>query len=171
MALEQIIFWSLILVAGFSAIMVVVSRSPITSALYLILNFFCLGGFYLTLNAQFIAIVHIIVYAGAIMVLFLFVIMLLNLGDESKLRERIDWKTYISISISVAFFVELYYILMIQTPIPVTKLHINSAEVGTVEYLGKVLYTQFIFPFELTSILLIAAIIGAIILAKKKFTI
>ncbi|MDA0986843.1 MAG: NADH-quinone oxidoreductase subunit J [Bacteroidetes bacterium] len=169
MTFEEIVFWSLVLVSGFAALMVVISRSPIASALYLILNFFCLAGLYLTLNAQFIAVVHIIVYAGAIMVLFLFVIMLLNLQDETKLRERMNWKSFAAIALSILFLIELFYIFIIKTPTPKIPIHPSSKEIGTVEYLGKILFTEFLFPFELTSILLIAAIIGAVVLAKKKF--
>ena len=100
---EQIITYSLFLVAVISAVMVIVSRNPINSALYLVLNFFTLGGLYLTLNAQFIAMVHILVYAGAIMVLFLFVIMLLNLGDEKQFVEKLNKKNFVGIFLSIAF--------------------------------------------------------------------
>ncbi|MEK7819049.1 MAG: NADH-quinone oxidoreductase subunit J [Bacteroidota bacterium] len=165
---EQIITYSLFLVAVISAVMVIVSRNPINSALYLVLNFFTLGGLYLTLNAQFIAMVHILVYAGAIMVLFLFVIMLLNLGDEKQFVEKLNKKNFVGIFLSIAFFAELVYIFAFLSPSGAKALSLNSVEIGTVEYLGKILFTSYVFPFEITSFLLLASIIGAVILAKKK---
>ncbi|HCA81511.1 MAG TPA: NADH-quinone oxidoreductase subunit J, partial [Bacteroidetes bacterium] len=92
MNLETVLFYFLGAISIGSALMMVTRRSPVIAALYLILNFFALGGLYLTLHAQFIAFIQILVYAGAIMVLFLFVIMLLNLGDEKKMTEKISYK-------------------------------------------------------------------------------
>ena len=168
MQLEQIITYSIVLVTIVSAVMVIVSRNPVTSALYLILNFFCLGGIYLSLNAQFIAMIHILVYAGAIMVLFLFVIMLLNLKDEKKLTEKLSIKSFISIFLSLAFFGQLFYIFNFLSPSGATILASDSENIGTVEYLGKILFTHYAFPFEVTSFILLVAIIGVVILAKKK---
>ncbi len=168
MTFEQGVFYFLATVSAFSAVMMLLQRNPVNSALYLILNFFCLGGLYLTLNAQFIAVAHIIVYAGAIMVLFVFVIMLLNLGDDTRLREHLGLRMYLGIAFSVALLVELLYILGFSSANNFVQQSPLAAEMGTVEYIGKVLFTKFLFPFEVTSILLLAAIIGAVILAKKK---
>lgn len=168
MTFEQGVFYFLATVSAFSAVMMLLQRNPVNSALYLILNFFCLGGLYLTLNAQFIAVAHIIVYAGAIMVLFVFVIMLLNLGDDKRLREHLGLRMYLGIAFSVALLVELLYILGFSSANNFVQQSPLAAEMGTVEYIGKVLFTKFLFPFEVTSILLLAAIIGAVILAKKK---
>ena len=168
MTFEQVVFFSLAAVAVFSAVMMLLQRNPVNSALFLILNFFSLGGLYLTLHAQFIAMVHILVYAGAIMVLFLFVIMLLNLGDGRRLRETLTVKSYLSIGLSVCLFAELLYIFGFSNASQFTAQAPNAFEMGTVEYIGKVLFTRFLFPFEMTSFLLLAAIIGAVILAKKK---
>ena len=107
MTFAQVVFFVLAAVAAFSAVMVILQRNPVNSALYLILNFFCLSGLYLTLNAQFIAMVQVLVYAGAIMVLFLFVIMLLNLGDDKRLREHLGGRTYLGIGFSVGLVLEL----------------------------------------------------------------
>ncbi len=167
MTFEQGMFYSLAGITVFSAVMMLLQRNPVNSALYLILNFFCLGGLYLTLNAQFIAMVHILVYAGAIMVLFLFVIMLLNLGDEKRLIEHLGLRVYFGIAFSMGLLVELLYIFGFNSP-AATQLSPASVEMGTVEYIGKVLFTKFLFPFEITSFLLLAAIIGAVLLAKKK---
>ena len=170
MTFEQVAFFLLAVVAAFSSVIMILQRNPVNSALYLILNFFCLGGLYLTLNAQFIAMVQVLVYAGAIMVLFLFVIMLLNLGDDKRLREHLGVRTYVGIGFSVALVLEMLYIFAFRSGNSLTQQSGNAAEMGTVEYIGKVLFTKFLFPFEVTSLLLLAAIVGAVILAKKKIT-
>ncbi len=170
MTFEQVVFFVLAAVAAFAAVMVILQRNPVNSALYLILNFFCLSGLYLTLNAQFIAMVQVLVYAGAIMVLFLFVIMLLNLGDDKRLREHLGVRTYLGIGFSVGLVLELLYIFVYHSGNTMIQQSSNSVEIGTVEYIGKVLFSKFIFPFEITSLLLLAAIVGAVILAKKKLT-
>lgn len=168
MTFEQGMFYSLAAITVFSAVMMLLQRNPVNSALFLILNFFCLGGLYLTLNAQFIAMVHILVYAGAIMVLFLFVIMLLNLGDDKRLIEHMGIRMYFGIAGSVGLLAELLYIFGFGDTMNSGQLSPASVEMGTVEYIGKVLFTKFLFPFEITSFLLLAAIIGAVLLAKKK---
>ena len=152
-----------------SAILMITRRSPINSALFLIVNFFCVSAIYLILRAQFIAIIQILVYAGAIMVLFLFVIMLLNLTDESKLTENISYKKLTAIILTVLLFAVLgittYFAFLTKFP----GISSNAENLGTVESIGKELYTNYSFPFEVVSFILIAAIVGAIVLAKKKF--
>jgi NADH-quinone oxidoreductase subunit J len=170
MTFEQVVFYFLAGITAFSAVMMLLQRNPVNSALYLILNFFCLGGLYLTLNAQFIALVHILVYAGAIMVLFLFVIMLLNLGDDKRLTEHLGLRMYLGIAFSAGLLIELLYIFGFSASTAAAELSPSSVEMGTVEYIGKVLFTKFLFPFEITSFLLLIAIIGAVLLAKKKIT-
>ena len=166
--LESVVFYVLAIGAICSAIMVVTRRNPVLSALYLIVNFFCLAALYLTLRAQFIAVIQIIVYAGAIMVLFLFVIMLLNLGDERRLTEGMSWKKAIGAALSLGLLMEIIYILMNPGQnLPAGDIQ-RSLEVGTVENIGMQLFTRFLFPFEVTSVLLTTAIVGAVILAKKK---
>lgn len=168
MTLETILFYTLSVVSVGSALMMVTRRSPVMSALYLILNFFSLAGLYLTLHAQFIAVIQILVYAGAIMVLFLFVIMLLNLGDEKKLTEKISYKKITAAGLSFGLLMELLYSVGVaNSDLPLTRIE-RATEIGTVEYVGRALFTDFLFPFEITSILLLAAIIGAVVLAKKK---
>lgn len=167
MTLEEILFYILSSGGIVSALLVVTRRNPIISALYLIVNFFCLAGLYLTLHAQFIAVVQILVYAGAIMVLFVFVILLLNLGDERHLKDAFSWKKVVAGTLSVGVLMELIYIFMIQTNTPTIDM-VRATDVGTVEAIGRVLFTRFLFPFEVTSLLLTAAIVGAIVLAKKK---
>ncbi len=162
------VFCVLAAISAASAVLMIVQRNPVNSALYLILNFFTLAALYLTLKAQFIAIVQVLVYAGAIMVLFLFVIMLLNLGDDKRLREHLTPKAYIAIGLVVALLGELVFIFSKSRADSVIALAPNAGQMGTVEFLGQVLYTKFLFPFEMTSFLLLAAIIGAVVLAKKK---
>ena len=168
MTVESVAFYLLSAVSVVSALLVVTRRNPVMSVLCLILNFFCLAGLYLTLRAQFIAVIQIIVYAGAIMVLFLFVIMLLNLGDERRLTEGMNIKKIVAGGLTLALLSEIVYILAGFSggrPMAISPL---SANIGTVENIGTQLYTRFLFPFEITSLLLTAAIVGAIVLAKKK---
>ncbi|MBI4418422.1 MAG: NADH-quinone oxidoreductase subunit J [Ignavibacteriales bacterium] len=148
--------------------MVITRRSPVLAVLYLILNFFSLAGLYLTLQAQFIAVIQILVYAGAIMVLFLFVIMLLNLRDEERLTEKISVRKMIGVGLSAAVLLQVLYVLGFSgSDLPVRDVA-RAEELGSVESIGKALFTDFLFPFEVTSIVLIVAIVGAVILAKKK---
>ncbi len=168
MTLESVLFYVLGSVAVGSALLVVTRRNPVMSVLCLILNFFCLAGLYLTLRAQFIAVIQIIVYAGAIMVLFLFVIMLLNLGDERKLTDGLSWKKILTGGMAFALLAEVTVILTGYANPAVVPLSARAEEVGTVEFIGTQLFTKFQFPFEVTSLLLTAAIVGAVVLAKKK---
>jgi NADH-quinone oxidoreductase subunit J len=166
--IESFLFYFLGAVSVGSALMMVTRRSPVIAALYLILNFFALGGLYLSLHAQFIAFIQILVYAGAIMVLFLFVIMLLNLGDSKALQDKISYKKIIAAGLSFGVLMELLYVLGVaKSGLPPSQFE-KTTEIGTVEYIGMQLFTKFLFPFEVTSILLLAAIVGAVILAKKK---
>ncbi len=167
MTVEEFLFYCFAAGGIVSALLMISRRNPIISALWLITNFFCLAGLYLTLHAQFIAIIQILVYAGAIMVLFVFVIMLLNLGDEEKLRERFSWRKVAAGGIGSGLVMELIYIFSTHS----NKSSMDPAlatNVGTVESIGRQVFTRFLFPFEVTSLLLTAAIVGAIVLAKKK---
>ena len=168
MTLESLTFYVLAAVAVVSALLVVTRRNPVMSALFLIVNFFCLAGLYLSLHAQFIAVIQILVYAGAIMVLFVFVIMLLNLGDETRLSERISWKKIVAVGFCSALLMEFIYILGFSGASHGVVNTARAVEIGTVEYIGSQLFTRFLFPFEVTSLILTAAIVGAIVLAKRK---
>ncbi len=168
MNFETVFFFILSAVMVGSAIMVITRKSPVLSVLYLILNFFALAGIYLTLHAQFIAVIQIIVYAGAIMVLFLFVIMLLNLGDERLLSDKISIRKMAGIGLSVGVLLELIYFVGYSDPGSPEKNLERAIEIGTAEGIGRELFSTFLFPFEITSVILIAAIVGAVILAKRK---
>jgi NADH-quinone oxidoreductase subunit J len=166
----EVIFFFIIAVSAIaSAILMVTQRNPIKGVLFLIVNFFCLALIYLILHAQFIAIIQILVYAGAIMVLFLFVIMLLNLRDESKLTEKMNYNKTIAYILSGVVLLEIMIGLGLPFGAGSSSMHSRAIEIGTVESIGKSLYTEFILPFEITSMLLLAAIVGVIVLAKKKF--
>ena len=166
MTLEGILFYIFASGGVVSALLVVTRRNPIIAAIYIIVNFFCLAGIYLTLHAQFIAVVQILVYAGAIMVLFVFVIMLLNLGDERSLRDGFSWKKVVAGGFGFGVLMELIYIFIMPNGAQTIEMT-RATDIGTVEAIGRVLFTQFLFPFEVTSLLLTAAIVGAIVLAKK----
>lgn len=167
---EIILFILFAFIAAFSAVMVIVRRNPIISALFLILNFGALAGIYLLLNAQFIAVVQIIVYAGAIMVLFLFVIMLLKPEHEKRFFELNAKMKYAALIIGALIFLQTIYILLAGNTMNGSPRDINkSIEVGTVERIGTELYTTYVLPFEAVGFLLLAAAIGALVLAKKKF--
>jgi len=168
MDFPSIMFSVLAAFAVVSALLVVTRRNPVMSALFLIMNFFCLAGLYLTLHAQFIAVIQILVYAGAIMVLFVFVIMLLNLGDERKLSEGISWRKLVAVGMCSALLLEFIYILGFAESSSAPLNAAKALEIGTVEFIGSQLFTRFLFPFEIASLILTAAIVGAIVLAKRK---
>ncbi|MBL8017412.1 MAG: NADH-quinone oxidoreductase subunit J [Ignavibacteria bacterium] len=166
---ENIMILLFAILALGSAIMMITRRSPITSALYLVVNFFAISGIYLMLRSQFVAIIQILVYAGAIMVLFLFVIMLLNLSGEKKLTENLTYKKLSAIILALLLFCSLGITTFFAFMGKFKTLHQNAEVMGTIQSVGKELYTTYSFPFELVSFVLLAAIVGAIVLAQKKF--
>ena len=168
MSVEIIFFFLIAAVAIVSAVMMITRRNPVKSVLFLIVNFFCIAVVYLILHAQFIAIIQILVYAGAIMVLFLFVIMLLNLGDETLLTEKTTFKYWIAMILAGTVLIELAMGVRASVVGSPTSMHSAAMQIGTVEFVGRSLYTDFLFPFEVTSLILLAAMVGVIVLAKKK---
>lgn len=162
--ITQWLFGILSFLAIMFALMVVFTRNPVNSVLYLVLTFFCIAGHYLLLNAQFLAIVHIVVYAGAIMVLFLFIIMLMNLDADTEPQKHIGTRFIAGIVGGVLLFV-MVGALRGAEQIQLTQ--IGSSQIGMVKNLGKVLFSEFLFPFEIASILLLAALVGAIMIGKR----
>lgn len=146
----------------------VLQRNPVMSAIYLIANFFCIAALYLMLRAQFLAVIQIIVYAGAIMVLVVFVIMLLNLGDEEQLTEKVGAKKIVGALLAAAFLMQLLYLFGFMGDGEGRGFHPDAADLGTVQRIGSEMFERFIVPFEVTGMLLLAAIVGAVILAKKR---
>ena len=172
MTIETIFFVILALTAIASAILLVTRVNPMHSALLLIVNFVALAGVYLTLHAQFVAIMQVLVYAGAIMVLVLFVIMLRNLQDEARRHDKRAWRQYSGAGLAVAVLAVLIPLLGGSgsfTTEALARAHPDPAALGTVENIGAVLFRDFLFPFEMASLLLLAAIVGAVVLAKKRF--
>ncbi len=156
------LFYFLSFLAVLSAIMVVFSKSPVHSVLYLIITFFCIGGHYVLLNAQFLAVVHIIVYAGAIMVLFLYVLMLLNLNKESEPHKSNLLK------VTAVIIGGLMLIVLIGSLKGTEQMMIEQvSDVGMVKNLGNVMFKDFLLPFEIVSILLLASMVGAVMIGKR----
>lgn len=169
MNLEIILFIIFGTIAAISAVFMVTRNNAVISALFLVLNFACLAGLYLLLNAQFIAVTQIIVYAGAIMVLFLFVIMLLRPDNDLILKKKSKIKT-IAIAAGIFLFIQLVYIIFFFAPTASQKASVQSSiNSGTIEQIGTEIYTKYIISFEAAGFLLLAAAIGALVLAKKKF--
>jgi len=159
------VFYFISFVAVLSALMVVFSKSPVYSVLYLIITFFCIAGHYVLLNAQFLAAVHVIVYAGAIMVLFLYVIMYLNLNNETEPHKSVLLKVTATISAGLLMIV---LIGSLKGTEQMLQQQTTDASIGTVKNLGKIMLTEFLLPFEITSILLLAAMVGSVMLGKKE---
>ncbi len=156
-------FYFLSFLAVLSAIMVVFSRNPVYSVLYLVITFFCVACHYLLLNAQFLAAVHIIVYAGAIMVLFLYVIMLLNLNQKDEAHKRNLFK------FAAVITAGLLMVVIVGSLRGAEATHISfesSHDTGLVKNLGQLLFNEFLLPFEIVSILLLAAMVGSVMLGK-----
>lgn len=165
MGITQLLFWGLSVVALFSAIMVIVSKSPVHSILYLIVTFFAISGHYILLNAQFLAIVNIIVYAGAIMVLFLFVVMLMNLNTSTE-PPRNKLMNFIGLISGGSLF--LVIIAALKKSENITALvQLNYGEAGLIKNLGKTLFSEYVLPFEISSVLFLSAMIGAVVIGKK----
>ena len=150
-----------------SALAMVMNKNVVNSALFLVINMVSLAGIYLLLNAQFLAVIQILVYAGAIMVLFLFVIMLLNVEDEEKLFDKFRVKYFLAFILGAAVVGQIFYSIAGVTDM-LPEISSNMAEIGTVEAAGDVLYTKYLLPFEMTAILLTAAVVGALMIAQYK---
>ncbi len=168
--MQEILFYLFALIAVTSGVAMVLHRNPVYSAIFLIVTLFAFAGFFVLLNAPFVAAVHIIVYAGAIMVLFLFVIMLLNLKrDPARERGKMTRRTLGAILV-LAFIVELGALFFAATGNDGVSNNVPSATsiVGSTAVVGKSLFTTYLFPFEVASILLLVGMVGAIVLAKRK---
>jgi NADH-quinone oxidoreductase subunit J len=166
MSTTEILFFFLTALAIFSAIMVLVSKNPVHSVLWLIAVFFAISGHYVLLNAQFLAIVNLIVYAGAIMVLFLFVIMLMNLNAETEPQKHIWMK--LAGAISGGCFLLMLVSLVKQTAdLGGKKAMLAEGNIGLIKNLGQALFSNYVVPFEITSVLFLSAMVGAVVIGKK----
>jgi len=167
--METALFYFFGVIALLSAINVVAQRKVFYSAISLIICLCAVAALYMTLEAPFIAAIQIIVYAGAIMVLFVFVIMLLDPFSAAVLRDKKKPLSYLAVLLAILFLTALYPILRsfdpAQTPRMVDSM---SGDAASIKHLGQVLFTQFLVPFEVTSVLILVAIIGVVVLARRQ---
>ncbi len=166
MSVTEILFFILSAMAIFSAIMVVLSKNPVHSVLWLIAVFFAISGHYILLNAQFLAIVNMIVYAGAIMVLFLFVIMLMNLNSESETQKHL-WMKLAGVVSGGCFFLVFVSLIRQANDMTGKMVQMKEGNIGLIQNLGKALFSDYVVPFEITSVLFLSAMVGAVVIGKK----
>ena len=164
MGFTAISFILLSLMAVGGAVMMLLSKSPVHSILWLIVVFFAISGHYILLNAQFLAIVNIIVYAGAIMVLFLFVVMLMNLNAENEPAKNHRLQFIGLISGGSLLLVLLSAFMNVKQNHPVM---LAGGNAGLIKALGKTLFTDYVLPFEISSVLFLSAMVGAVVVGKK----
>lgn len=163
MPITETIFWALSSAAILAALMVIFSKNPVHSVLWLIVVFFAISGHYVLLNAQFLAIVNMIVYAGAIMVLFLFVIMLMNMNADQE-PNKSKWMKMAGVVSGGSLMLILVASLKNSTAIAGGQ----DAGIGLIQQLGRTLFSEYVVPFEISSVLFLSAMVGAIILGKKE---
>lgn len=161
--MEAVLFILFGAIAVCGAIMVVTRKHPMASALYLILTLFAVAALFVLRQAHFLAAIQVIIYAGAVVVLFIFVIMLINVPEDRLPVERATTMRVLGV-LAAGFFILESAVLARRYSMPIGPV----AEVGTVEAVGRALFTDYLLAFEITSVLLLAAVIGAIALAKRK---
>ena len=161
--METLTFVIVAALAVAAALGLVLKRNPIHGALFLVVNLGCVAVLYLMLGAEFLAAAQVIVYAGAIMVLFVFAIMVLIPGKEETGPDPRRSTRVLALPVGLVLLGLLVYIVARRAPGPAVK-----AQAGGVESLGRLLFTDFLFPFELTSLLLLAAMIGVLVLARRR---
>ena len=166
MGITPILFWVLSVLALFSALMVITSKNPVYSVIWLIIVFFAISGHYLLLNAQFLAIVNIIVYAGAIMVLFLYVLMLMDLKRETEAPKN-RWLRFAGAMAGGCLLLVLVAALK-KADIANNIAQTTEGDIGLIEKLGKTLFNDYVVPFEISSILFLSAMVGAVVIGKKE---
>lgn len=164
MNITTIIFILLSVLALGSALMMISSKNPVHSVLWLIIVFFAISGHYILLNAQFLAIVNIIVYAGAIMVLFLFVVMLMNLNAETEPVKNYRLQLVGIVSGGALLLVILSAVMKIDVE---QLVEMKTGEAGLIKILGMNLFRNYVLPFEISSVLFLSAMMGAVIIGKK----
>lgn len=164
MSVTTLLFVLLSAMAVGSAIMMLLSKNAVKSILWLIVVFFAISGHYILLNAQFLAIVNIIVYAGAIMVLFLFVVMLMNLNSEAEPVK--NYRLHIIGIVSGGSLLLIVLAALLQNN-RAQLVQMKIGDQGLIQNLGKVLFTNYILPFEIASVLFLSAMVGAVVLSKK----
>jgi NADH-quinone oxidoreductase subunit J len=169
MILETIMFYFAAIIAIGGAVMMILQRNPVASVLYMVVSLVAQAILYVQLSALFVGALLIIVYAGAILVLFLFVIMLLNLRGESFSGKQKPLSLATKLGLSIILFFEIAAIireLVIPPQASATTSEIVS-DFGAVEPVANLLFTKYLYPFELTSVLLLVAIVGAVVIARR----
>ena len=166
MSTTEILFWFLSALALLSATMVLISKNPVHSILWLIIVFFAISGHYILLNAQFLAIVNLIVYAGAIMVLFLFVVMLMNLNSESEPQKNPRLRIA-GLLAGGSLLLLMIDIVVSTSEIKGATAMVKSGNIGLIQNLGMVLFNEYVIPFEISSVLFLSAMVGAVVIGKK----
>ena len=166
MGITQLLFWVLTVLTLGSALMVIFSKNPVHSILWLIVTFFSISGHYVLLNAQFLAIVNLIVYAGAIMVLFLFVIMLMNLNTETEPQKN-KWLKFAG-TIAGGCLLLVMVAALREADTKNSMALVKEGDIGLIQNLGKALFNEYVIPFEISSVLFLSAMVGAVVLGKKE---
>jgi len=166
------IFYIFAALSVFGALGVLILKNPIHCALSLVGTFFCLGSIYVMLNAEFVAVIQVLIYAGAIMVLFLFVLMLLSSRDTHMSSNKLTVRKVLAVLLSIGIFFQIAFLFTVDElklgakgkyPIEVVE------EIGSIALIGRLLFTDYILSFEIIAILLLVAVIGAVVIAKRKF--
>lgn len=167
--IQQLIFLFIASVAVFAAFNVILQRNPIYSALSLIIVMCMLAGTFLMLEAQFVAAMQVIVYAGAVMVLFVFVIMLLNVRTEEARQDRVKYLKLVTPLLFVAVLGEVFFVARSVTTTSPPATNVPGQHLyGTIEAIGEAMFSSYLFPFEATSVLILMAMIGSLVLARKR---
>jgi len=165
---QWLIFLGTAFVSVLASVLVVTRKNPIHSALFLVLTLLCVAVLYLLLYSQFIAIIQVVVYAGAIVMLIVFVIMLLDLENELRSRLKFVYSKVIGGFLAVLFLCGILYSVVAKSPTGKMGSFTPDKVSANVKAVGEVLFTTYLFPFEIVSVLLVAAIVGAVILSKKR---
>ncbi len=160
--MEVLLFWIFAIVGVFCGFMVVSHRSPMSSALYLVVTMLCLAGVYSLLHSAFVAILQVLIYAGAVMVLILFVIMMFSLREDALRREGSPLAWGLAAVIGLLLVIRLGALF----PSPSSSQPL-AADFGTMEAVGRLMFSRYLLPFELSGVLLLIAVIGAVVLAKR----
>ena len=166
MNITQVLFWFLSIAAILGAILMVISKNPVHSVLWLIVVFMAISGHYILLDAQFLAIVNVIVYAGAIMVLFLFVVMLMNLNTETEPQKN-RWLKIAGVIAGGSLLLVLVAALK-RADLKSQLAEMNKGDIGLIHNLGISLFHDYVIPFEISSVLFLSAMVGVVVIGKKE---
>jgi NADH-quinone oxidoreductase subunit J len=166
--METLLFWLLAVIALVAAASMIIQRNPVHSALFLIITLLSLAGLFLLLSAHFLAVIQIIVYAGAIMVLFLFVIMLLDIRRVEAVPSRVKLQKSLGVVLGVIFLLEALLVLR-SGAVQELSVAPPPPDFGTAATLGRALFAGYFFPLQLAAVLLFIALIGAVVLSKRRW--